>query len=127
MYFKTNKEKGNTSLGIAIAYYTSNGYIVSIPLNDTQDYDLIVDKDNKIKKVQVKSTGCKTKYGKYQVALKSTGGTKGKTYKTVIETNIDELFILTEKLDIYILPINEIKNKSTLNICDKYEKYRKRF
>ena len=41
---ETNKEKGNTSLGVAIAYYSSNGYTVSIPLNDTQDYDLIVDK-----------------------------------------------------------------------------------
>ena len=125
MIFNTNKEKGNSSLGIAIAYYSCNGYTVSIPLNDTQDYDLVVDKDNLLKKVQVKSTGCKTKYGKYQVALKSCGGTRGKTYKTVIETHIDELFILTENLDIYIIPIEEIKNKSTLNICSKYEKYRK--
>ena len=124
MNFKTNKEKGNASLGIAIAYYSANGYTVSIPLNDTQDYDLIVDKDNILKKVQVKSTGCKTKYGNYQVALKSCGGTKGKTYKTVIETNVDELFILTEDLSMYVLPIEEIKNKSTLNICEKYEKYK---
>ena len=124
MKFTTNKEKGNTGLGIAIAYYTSNGYIVSIPLNDTQDYDLVVEKDNKLSKVQVKATSCKTKYGIYQVALKSCGGTKGKTYKTVIETNIDELFILTEDLNIYILPIEEIKNRSTLNICNKYERYR---
>lgn len=124
MIFNTNKEKGNTSLGIAIAYYASNGYTVFIPLNDTQDYDLIVDSTNTLKKVQVKSTACKTKYGNYQVALKSCGGTKGKTYKTIIETNIDELFILTEDLKIYILPIEEINNKSTLNICKKYEKYR---
>lgn len=125
MVFNTNKEKGNSSLGIAIAYYSSNGYIVSVPLNDTQDYDLVVDKDNILKKVQVKSTACKTKYGNYQVALKSCGGTKGKTYKTVIETKINELFILTEDLKIYIIPIEEINNKSTLNICDKYDKYRK--
>lgn len=124
MNFKANKEKGNTSLGIAIAYYASNGYTVSIPLNDTQDYDLIVDKDNILKKVQVKSTACKTKYGNYQVALKSCGGTKGKTYKTVIETNIDELFILTEDLKIYIFPIEKVQNKSTLNICKKYERYK---
>lgn len=124
MEFRTNKEKGNSSLGIAIAYYASKGYIVSIPLNDTQDYDLIVDKDNKIKRVQVKSTGCKTKYGNYQLSLKSCGGTKGSTYKTIIETNIDEVFILTENLRMYILPIEEIHNKSTLNICDKYKKYR---
>ena len=124
MSFETNKEKGNTGLGIAIAYYTSNGYIVSIPLNDTQDYDLVVDKNEMIKKVQVKSTVCKTRYGRYQVALKSCGGTKGKTYKTVADTKIDELFILTEKLDIYIIPIEQIKNKSTINLCEKYEKYK---
>jgi len=127
MKFTTNKEKGNTSLGIAIAYYSSNGYIVSVPLNDTQDYDLIVDINNTLKKVQVKSTACKTRYGNYQVALKSCGGTKGKTYKTIIETKIDEVFILTQDLKIYILPIEEIKNKSTLNICNKYEKYRVNF
>ena len=64
MKFNSNKEKGNTGLGIAIAYYSANGYTVSIPLNDTQDYDLIVDKDNILKKVQVKATSCKTKYNR---------------------------------------------------------------
>jgi hypothetical protein len=58
------------------------------------------------------------------VALKSCGGTRGKTYKTVIETNIDELFIVTKELGIYIFLKEELKNKSTLNICGRYEKYR---
>lgn len=84
-----------------------------------------MDKDNKFKKVQVKSTACKTKYGNYQVALKNCGRTKVKTYKTVIETIIDELFILTQNMDIYIIPIEEISNKTTLNICRKYHKYKK--
>ena len=127
MNFNSNKEKGNTSLGIAIAYYASNGYTVSIPLNDTQDYDLIVDKDNKIKRVQVKSTSCITKSGNYQVALKSCGGTKGNTYKTVIETCVEELFILTEKLDMYIIPIKELKNRSTLSVCEKYKRFKVSF
>ena len=124
MNFKTNKEKGNTGLGIAIAYYSMNVYTVSIPLNDTQDYDLIVDKNNILKKVQVKATSCKTRYNKYQVALKSCGGTKGETYKTIIDTNIDEVFIVTGNMDIFILPIEEIKNRSTINLCRKYEKFR---
>ena len=124
MKFNTNKEKGNTGLGIAIAYYSANGYTVSIPLNDTQDYDLIVDKDNKLKRVQVKATSCKTKYGIYQVALKSCGGTKGETYKTVVDTNIDEVFIVTDKLDIYNIPIEKINNKSTINLCSKYREYK---
>ena len=125
MLFNTNKEKCNTSLGIAIAYYTSNGYTVSIPLNDTQDYDLVVDKDNILKRVQVKSTSCKDKNGKYQVALKSCGGTNGKTYKTIKNTQVEEVFIFLENYDIYIVPIDKINNVSTLTICNKYEPYKK--
>lgn len=124
MKFNSNKEKGNTGLGIAIAYYSANGYTVSIPLNDTQDYDFIVDKDNILKKIQVKATSCKTKYNKYQVALKSCGGTKGGTYKTVVDTNIDEVFIVTDSLELFRIPIEVIKNKATLNLCEEYEKYK---
>lgn len=124
MKFNSNKEKGNTGLGIAIAYYSANGYTVSIPLNDTQDYDFVVDKDNILKKIQVKATSCKTKYNKYQVALKSCGGTKGGTYKTVVDTNIDEVFIVTDSLELFRIPIEVIKNKATLNLCEKYEKYK---
>ncbi len=121
----TNKQKGNCGLGIAIAYFTTNGYIVSIPLNDTQDYDLLIDKDNKIESVQVKYTSCKTKYGNYQVALKSCGGTKGNTYKTVIDTNVDYLFVVTKETDMYMIPKEIISNRSTLNLCDKYKIYKK--
>ena len=78
MIFNTNKEKGNSGLGMAIAYFTTNGYTVSIPLNDTQNYDLVIEKNNKLETVQIKATGCKTKYGIYQVALKSCGGTNRK-------------------------------------------------
>ena len=85
---------------------------------------MIVDNDKTLKRVQVKSSGCKTKYGNYQVALKSCGGTKGKTYKTIIETNVDEVFILLENLEKYIIPIEKIKNKSTITICNKYKKYK---
>ena len=124
MVFNTNKEKGNSALGIAIAYFSTNGYVVSIPLNDTQDYDLIVDKNNIMEKIQVKSTGCVTKYGNYQVALKSCGGTRGSTYKTVVETNIDKIFIVDQLKNMFFIPRNEIDNKSTINLCEKYNKYK---
>lgn len=109
---------------MVIAYFTTNGYVVSIPLNDTQDYDLVIEKDGDLKTVQVKSTGCKTSNGIYQVALKSCGGTNGGTYKTLIDTKIDFLFVLNEKLEMYLIPKNKISNKSTLNLCDKYIEYK---
>lgn len=124
MKFLTNKEKGNSGLAMAIAYFVTNGYVVSIPLNDTQDYDLIVEKDSKLRSVQVKATGCKTKNGIYQVALKSWGGTKGKTYKTIVDTKVDDIFILNEEFEMYLIPREKIKNRSTLNLCKKYQKYK---
>ena len=122
--FDTNTDKGRTSLGISIAYFSANGYTVSIPLNDTQDYDLVIEKDGILKTVQVKSTACKSKYGKYQVALKSCGGTKGKTYKTLIDTKVDLLCVITDNITIYVIPVKNINNRSTLNLCEKYNKYR---
>jgi len=124
MLFNTNKEKGNAGLGMAIAYYSCNGYTVSIPLNDTQDYDIVIEKNGIIKTVQVKASSCKSKKLNYQIALKSCGGTKGKTYKTVVDTNVDIIFIVTSDKEMYEIPKLDVKNKSTINICDKYAKYR---
>lgn len=123
MNFNSNKEKGNTGLGMAIAYFTANSYIVSIPLNDTQDYDLLVDKEGVVSKIQVKATGCKTKNNIYQVSLKSCGGTKGKEYKTIINTDVDYLFIVNTELRMYLIPKIEIHNKSTINLGKKLDKY----
>ena len=127
MNFSTNKERGNSGLGIAIGYFSANGYTVSIPLNDTQDYDLIVEKENVLKTVQVKSTGFKTKYGIYQISTKSCGGTKGKVYKTLVNTKVDYLFALTENISMYLIPINEIDNSSSLNLGKEYLKFKVAF
>ena len=81
MKFDTNKEKGNSGLGMAIAYFTTKGYTVSIPLNDTQDYDLVIERWNKLYTVQVKATGCKTKYNVCQVSLKVVVEQKEKNIK----------------------------------------------
>ena len=40
----TNKEKGRIGLSMAINYFTIQGYTISLPLNDTQWYDMVVEK-----------------------------------------------------------------------------------
>ena len=120
--FSYNHPSHNSSIEDESQY--AKGERVFDAFYDTQDYDLIVEKENILKRVQVKATSCKTKSGNYQVALKSCGGTKGTTYKRVIETNVEELFIVTENINIYIIPILELKNKSTISICDKYSIYK---
>jgi hypothetical protein len=123
MKFKTNKQKGNTGIGIAIGYFMSNGYIVSIPINDTQDYDLIVDINNNLSKIQVKATGYKTKYGVYVASLRSRGGTKGVTYKTVLETNIDYVFIFSADKRMWLIPHKELNQINSINLGKDKDKF----
>ncbi len=120
----TNKQIGNAALGTAIGYFTNEGYTVSIPLNDTQDYDLVVDIDGKLRKVQIKGTSFKTKYGIYQVSLKSSGGTKGKIYKTVKDTDVDLTFVACDDGQMYLIPKNVIQNSSSINLGKEYNMYK---
>lgn len=47
---KYKSKQGLVGLGEAINYYASQGFIVSLPLNDSQPYDLIVEKTINYKK-----------------------------------------------------------------------------
>lgn len=46
------KQIGRIGLSMAINYFICQGYTVSLPLNDTQWYDLIIEKDGVLKTVQ---------------------------------------------------------------------------
>ena len=46
--YKNSKKQGDAGLGIAIEYFTTKGYCVCIPLTDSQEYDLVVEIQNKL-------------------------------------------------------------------------------
>lgn len=119
MLFDTNKNKGRAGMALAIAYFGANGYTVSIPLNDTQDYDLIVDDGNKLQKVSVKSTGCKMASDSYGLALRSMGGTSGKEYANVVKSSADLLFALRADGLMYLIPIKDITTKNQIQLVSK--------
>lgn len=124
MKFETNKEKGNSGLVAAIGYYGMLGYIISLPLNDTQDYDLIIDNGEKLLKVQVKATAQRSPQGYTIVNVCSTGGTRGTVYKTVKDTNVDILFVLTELQEMYEIPIEEVITTKTLTLGPDRQHFR---
>lgn len=116
--------QGNLGLGRAIAYYTSNCIPVLIPLNDTQKYDIAIDK-NGLKRVSIKTTQHLTKSNHYEVLLKNCGGASGQSKIRYFDNSTcDILFILTIKGDMYEIPSNEIMSKSTLTLTDKWDKYK---
>ena len=107
---------------MAIGYFGSQGYTVSIPLNDTQDYDLIVEINGELKKVQVKATNQKVGEA-YKVPLRSISGTTKKVYKTVKETDIDLLFCLCGDGTMYLIPKNLIVNTNTIALVKEKSKF----
>lgn len=121
-----SKKQGDIGMCYAIAYYSKMGYTISIPITDSQDYDLIVEtSDKEIKKVQVKTTYCKTKYGIYTVSLRTTGGNKsGNTSKKMNKDYIDWLFILTDSGDTYNIPTSSINGTGSINLGDNYQEYK---
>lgn len=105
---KNTKAQGNIGMGEAIAYFLRQGTTVSIPINDSQDYDLVADIDGFLCKIQVKTTKYKSPYGIYQVGMRNTGGTSGTVNSRVSDSdNIDYVFCLTEIGDKYLIPILE--------------------
>lgn len=123
MKLNTKRDIGNAGLSMAIAYFGSNGHTVSVPLNDTQDYDLVVDINGMLHKVQVKATNNMVYEGVYAVPLRTISGTTRKAYKTVKDTMVDFLFCLCGDGTMYLIPIGDIKNKNQINLGKNKSKY----
>ena len=121
---KNSKKQGDVGHGIAIGWFASNGYTVCIPLTDSQDYDLVVDNGNGLKKVQVKTTYYKSKYGVYQVNLKVCGGNKSSsTVKRFCQSFADYVFVVTEDGMKYLIPTSVIKAENALNLGHDKDKF----
>lgn len=117
-------QQGNIGLGRAIAYFTSIGIPTSIPLNDTQKYDLVVDFDGVLKKVSVKTTSFLSKSKWYSVLLKKCGGSSGNAkIKPFDNKTCDLLFVLTMDDTMYLIPSNEIYATTSLVLNDRFDKY----
>lgn len=103
----TNREIGRIGLSMAINYFTINGYTVSLPLNDTQWYDMVVEKNNIFQTVQCKATMTQDD----TISLKSCGGTKGIAYDNVIDhPELDYLFCVNKDFDCWLIPLQAIKD-----------------
>lgn len=101
----TNKEIGRIGLSMAINYFTLQGYTISLPLNDTQWYDMVVEKNKQFYTVQCKATMTQDS----SISLKSCGGTKGKIYDNIINhPELDYLFCVNKDLNCWLIPVKDI-------------------
>jgi hypothetical protein len=121
---KNTKKQGDIGMGMAIGYFTAQGYTVLIPLTDSQDYDLVIEKNGLLKKVQVKTTSYKTPNGIFNINLSVKGGNR--SYNTIKKFNpdlVDYLFIFTSNGDMYFIPSPQ-NITSHLNLGKKYQDFK---
>ena len=118
------KSQGNIGVAAAIAYFTANNIQVSIPLGDNSRYDLIVEINGKLKKVQCKTS--RYQIGKkYKVGLKTTGGNKSRSSKKLISKGeADLLFVYTFDGGHWLFPPKQFINKVSLTLGKSKEIYR---
>ena len=84
---------GDVGEAIAVVEFTQQGFMVSKPLSNNARYDLIVDKDNKLYRVQVKTTQS-IKDGKMIFSTKTMNYTQGAIKSTRYEKEEVDLFFL---------------------------------
>ena len=122
---KNSKVQGTIGLGIAVATMVKRNYIVSLPLNDSQEYDFIFDDMFKLNRVSVKTTSFKNKSGYYNFNLSTKGGNR--TYNTVKKfdnTKCEYIFVVTGDETKYLIPSSEIASKNCMTLYSPWNKYK---
>jgi len=114
------KIKGTVGLGHAIAYFTRKGMMVALPLNDSQPYDLIIEIDGLLRKVQVKTSTSNA------IALRTMGGNQSyHTAKLFDHSSCDYVYGLLDNGDSWLVPTSTFSNKTSLKLTDKkYDMYK---
>lgn len=123
---KNSKKQGDVGLGQTISWACRMGYTVCLPLTDSQDYDLIVDAEEKIYRVQVKTTKCKAPSGFYVADLRVNGGNRSGTGKSkkLDPSRVDALFIVCDDGAEYFVPVWASMPCSMITMNEDFAKHR---
>lgn len=120
------------AVGVSVGWFLRKGYMVSLPVEPAH-YDLVVESDEGLKKVQVKSTTSHDKGGAWKVYVSRTAysseveirGAAGKRRRTsYTKEQVDLFFVLTGDGSIFLIPVEALGSVKTINLDTKYAKYR---
>lgn len=110
------KRQGALGVAKAVDYYTDQGYAVFVPVSDVSRFDLVVEKDGLLKRVEVKTTSAT----KGEVMLRTRGGNQSWSgeSKRISPTDCDEVFcynVNSKNFAIYSSVELEGRNSVTLH------------
>lgn len=110
---ENKKRQGSIAVTEAIRYYTKKGYAVFVPVSDVSRFDILVEKESKILRVEVKS--CSAKNNKFM--LRTTGGNQSwnKAPKYLSSTDCDKVFLYNINSDNgKEFDISELEGRNTI-------------
>jgi hypothetical protein len=122
----------SSAIGEAIRWFLERGYIPSVPLEPTR-YDLVVESDGGLKRVQVKSSTSKDGSGAWVARVYRTRydsattarGTAGKRRSVrYTKDEVDLFFIVVGDGSRYLIPLEVVGDTMRLNLGKKYERYK---
>ena len=119
-----SKQKGDLAVAQCIAQLSLMGYEILLPLGDRKPYDLVVDQEGELKKVQVKYAGIGT-LDQCRAQLRLVGGNKTRLKARYYQSgDFDLLFVYTERGEKYLIPWEDLRARNNIEIeRPKYKKY----
>ena len=118
------RHQGEIGLSDAIGWFGRRGLTVSIPLADNQPYDLVVDVDGALARVQVKTATGRSPYGRFLVSLETAGGNQSfHTRKPFDPAAVDLVYVLSDDGARHVIPSGAITARRTISLGDKWQRY----
>lgn len=107
------RRQGDIGEAAAIAWLTRAGFGVWIPLGHSPDADLIAQRDERLLRVQVK-TSTALRNGRYEVSLATKGGNRSWSglVKTIDPSRYEYLFVLVGDGRQWFIPAAQIAAKT---------------
>jgi hypothetical protein len=126
----TLKIKGYLGASIAMQWFLSHGYMVSIPVEPAA-YDLVVESDDGLKRVQVKTTQRLSASGAYCVKITRSVyapgaklSSRGRYLTLPYEPGmVDFFFITAADGRLYLIPFDAVLGVMDLSLTNKYAAY----
>lgn len=103
--------QGNIGESKVLAYFIAEGYNVYLPFGTAIKNDMIIEKDNVIKRVSVKTANTKSKTGRYKVRIR-----QGKLNKQIPFDNKS-----TDILAVYVLQEDKVIVLNSTDIKTGFE------
>lgn len=117
------RQKGAVGVAKAIAYFADKGYVVLIPVSEAQRYDLVIEKNGDLQRVEVKSSSHKTGRSKsYRVHLKTCGGRQKTTFLS--KEDCDLVFMSIADGSQYLFPVEDLTERDSIYLSVKYDSYK---